>query len=168
MPELVVRAWEGGDAETLNDAVDVSREHLLPFMLWARAPRMTEAERRAWFDAQAAGPDRLHGAWERGVLVGTVGLHDRIGPGGLEVGYWVHAEHLRRGVATAMVRQVCAIAFSDPAVAYLEIRHDTANAASGRVAAAARFAPAGEAPGPLARPAACTGVDRVWRRERPT
>jgi ribosomal-protein-serine acetyltransferase len=168
VPALLVRAWDDGDAEALDDAVDASREHLLPFMLWARAPRMTVGERCAWFAAQAAGRDRLHGAWEDGVLVGTVGLHDRIAPGGLEIGYWVHVDHLRRGVATAMVRQVCTIAFADPAVAYLEIRHDTANAASGRVAAAAGLAPVGEAPGPLARPPACTGIDRVWRLDRPT
>ena len=36
-----------------------------------------------------------------GALVGGCGLHRRIGPSALEIGYWVHVAHTRRGIATA-------------------------------------------------------------------
>jgi ribosomal-protein-serine acetyltransferase len=165
---LVVRPWQDTDADAvaLDDAVDASREHLRAFMVWATAPRMTTDERRAWFAEQAAGGTRLFGAWDGDALVGTVGLHPRIGSGGLEIGFWVHADHLRRGIATAMVARVCAIAFADPAVTHLEIRHDTANTPSGRVPAGLGFVRAGEAPGQAPRPPAATGTDLVWRLER--
>ncbi len=166
--ELRLRPWADTDADAtaLDDAVDASREHLRPFMVWAVAPRMTTAARRAWFAEQAALGNRLFGAWADGALVGTIGLHPRIGPGGLELGYWVHAGHVRRGVATAMVRQAVPLALADPGVTHLEIRHDTANPVSGQVAAAAGFTCVGEAPGPIPLPPAATGTDLVWRLER--
>lgn len=34
-------------------------------------------------------------------VVGGCGLHRRVGPGGLEIGYWVHAAWTRRGIAAA-------------------------------------------------------------------
>jgi RimJ/RimL family protein N-acetyltransferase len=39
----------------------------------------------------------------------------------VELGYWVAAAATRRGVATAGARQLCAEAFSDPAVEFVEI-----------------------------------------------
>jgi len=38
-------------------------------------------------------------ATETGVL-GEVGLMPRIGPGALEIGYWVHIDHVGRRLAT--------------------------------------------------------------------
>ena len=40
-----------------------------------------------------------------GRLVGALGLHRRVGPGALEIGYWVHVDHTRRGIATASARR---------------------------------------------------------------
>jgi len=36
-----------------------------------------------------------------GEIAGSIGLHGRIGPGALEIGYWVHRAWTRRGLATA-------------------------------------------------------------------
>ena len=79
-------------------------------------------------------------------IVGGCGLHRRVGPGGLEIGYWVHAAWTRRGLATAAVRQLAAEAFADPAIAFVEIHHDPANVASGAVAAVAGFTRVAAAP----------------------
>ncbi len=38
------------------------------------------------------------------VVLGGSGLHTRIGPGALEIGYWVQADHIGKGYAT----EVCA------------------------------------------------------------
>ncbi len=169
MDGILIRAWEDTDADAmaLEAAVERSREHLRPFMVWAAAAPMSPVARRAWFAEQAARGNRLYGAWDGDLLVGTIGLHPRIGPGGLEIGYWVHVDHVRRGIATTMVRRVCELAFAEPEVRFLEIRHDTANPASGRVAAAAGFARVGDQPGPEPHAPAGTGVDAVWRLDRP-
>ncbi|MCU1677003.1 MAG: rimJ2, partial [Frankiales bacterium] len=150
----------------LNAAVVASRAHLRPWMPWADASPMTTAERRAWFAAQTAAGDLLFGAWHGGELVGAVGLHRRIDPGGMEIGYWVHVDHVRRGFATEMARQACAIAFASPNVTHVEIHHDVANAPSGRVAAALGFTVVAEVPSRIKAPGG-KGVDRVWRLERP-
>jgi RimJ/RimL family protein N-acetyltransferase len=68
-------------------------------------------------------------------------LHHRIGPGALELGYWVATAFTGRGVATAAVGLLAAEAFADPAIGHVEIHHDARNAASGAVAARAGFTP---------------------------
>jgi RimJ/RimL family protein N-acetyltransferase len=57
-------------------------------------------------------------------------------------------------------------AFTQPGIDRVEIRHDVANQASGRVAAALGFTAVGEQ---LRRPEAPaeTGRMRVWRLDRP-
>ena len=83
----------------------------------------------------------------------------------LEIGYWVHAAFLRRGIATEAVRRLCAEAFDDEAVQRVEIHHDRANFASGRVAAAAGFELVGERPDERKAPGE-EGIECVWRLER--
>ena len=67
------------------------------------------------------------------VLAGGAGLMARIGPGGLEIGYWVHAGHVRRGLATAATSALIAEAFTLPGITRVEIRHDELNTASGGI-----------------------------------
>ena len=57
----------------------------------------------------------------------------RIGPGGLEIGYWVHHAYTRRGLATAAAAALVEQAFRLPGVDRLEIVHDELNVASGGV-----------------------------------
>jgi ribosomal-protein-serine acetyltransferase len=167
--ELVVRPWTLADAPALTRAVTESREHLLPWMPWAAFEPVSGATRLAYLrDAiagEAAGGDRLRGYFLGDVVVGSGGLHQRIGAGGLEIGYWVHRDHTRRGIATAGVHALVAEAFADPAIDRVEILHDRANAASGRVAAAAGFTLVGDHPRPAVAPGD-EGVGRVWRLAR--
>jgi RimJ/RimL family protein N-acetyltransferase len=167
--ELVVRPWTLADAPALTRAITDSVEHLRPWMPWAAGEPVDEATRSAFLrDAiagEAAGGDRLRGWFLRDVVVGGGGLHQRIGAGGLEIGYWVRAAYTRRGVATAAVHALVAEAFADPAIDRVEILHDRANAASGRVAAAAGFTLVGEIPRPATAPAE-EGVGCVWRLAR--
>src|SRR5438093_1311993 len=61
------------------------------------------------------------------------GLHRRIGPGGLEIGYWVHVDHVGHGYATTAAGALTTLAFEDPAITHVEIHVEPANAASNRV-----------------------------------
>ena len=40
---------------------------------------------------------------EAGPVIGMFGLHRRIGPGALEIGYWLHPDYLGCGFATRAV-----------------------------------------------------------------
>ncbi len=167
--DLTLRPWRDEDAPAMGRAVAESLEHLRPWMPWIAHEPLSDDARRAlihgWRRDAKAGGDRVFGMWLGDRVAGGCGLHHRIGPGGLEIGYWVHVAMTRRGIASEAVRQLCAMAFADPAVDRVEIHHDRANMASGRVPARLGFthvrdrAQAPEAPG-------CEGVERIWRLER--
>src|SRR4051794_12188697 len=102
-PRMVVRCWSPEDAPLAKQAEDESRESLRPFMLWAdRTPEpindMIDKLRlfRSWFDS---GEDFLYGGFSKDgtTCIGGAGLHPRVGKGGIEIGYWTHADHLRKG-----------------------------------------------------------------------
>ncbi|MBX3192998.1 MAG: GNAT family N-acetyltransferase [Labilithrix sp.] len=138
-PRLVVRCWSPDDAPKAKKAEDESRESLRAFMPWAdRAPEtLTEVieklrQFRSWFDA---GEDFLFGAFDKasGDVVGGTGLHPRVGKGGLEIGYWVHAGHHRKGIATEMAGALTRVAFELGRMRWVEIRCATKNVASAGV-----------------------------------
>ncbi len=68
-----------------------------------------------------------------GRVIGGFSLHRRIGPDGLEVGYWLDAGHTGRGLATAAAGALTAAALALPEVCRVEIHTDEANAASAAV-----------------------------------
>lgn len=172
MPAVVVRPLSEDDAEALEAAVEASRAHLVPYMPWASQPAQGVEWRRGWLRemlaGEAAGGDRYRGFFDAatGALVGAGGLHRRVGPGGWEIGYWVHVDWAGRGVATAAVAQLVAEGFADEDVTFLEIHHDVTNLASGAVARRAGFSEAGTIPRAPAAPAD-TGTDRRWVLRRP-
>jgi RimJ/RimL family protein N-acetyltransferase len=162
---LVLRRWRPADAEALSRAIDESLEHLRPWMPWA-APASLE-ERRAilasWEREWDMGGDLVYGLLLGPLVVGSFGLHRRIGPGGLEIGYWVHAAHTRRGYASAAVATLTSMAFTLPGIAVVEIHHDRANLASEGVPRTLGFTLVGEhSSSPPAEP----GIYRAWRMTR--
>jgi RimJ/RimL family protein N-acetyltransferase len=112
-------------------------------MAWADEQRDAAAQ-RAWIRETLRDPaSRVFVGWIDGRVVGMCGLHARIAPGVLEIGYWTHVDFTRSGIATEMARRLCAIAFEDPAIDHVEIHHHPGNVASGRVPARLGFTRAG-------------------------
>lgn len=167
--DLVIRSWKQSDAEALARAIDESLEHLRPFMPWVASEPMSPAERRALIDrwnAEAeAGGDETVGLFLGDQVVGGSGLHRRIGEGGLEIGYWVHRDFTRRGIATAASKALTEEAFRRPGIDRVEIHHDVANVASGGVPLKLGFRLVGEQPREIKAPAE-SGVHRIWRVTR--
>ncbi|HYA08074.1 MAG TPA: GNAT family N-acetyltransferase, partial [Gaiellaceae bacterium] len=64
------------------------------------------------------------------VLLGGTGLHPRVGPGGLELGYWIRASATREGIATESSAALTRVAFEVCGADRVEIRIDPANKAS--------------------------------------
>ncbi len=165
--ELVFERWTQRDLEPLSTARSESEEHLVPWMSWA-----SQRER-----SSIAGvlTDSAEG-WESGErfeyairnrrreLCGGVGLVARIGAGGLEIGYWVHAAHVRQGIATLAAAALADAAFRLTAVDHVEIHHDEANLASGAVPVRLGFRKLGVFPEMPKAPAE-TGREVRWRME---
>jgi ribosomal-protein-serine acetyltransferase len=165
--ELVVRPWRVEDAPQLQAAVVDSVEHLRPWMPWIAHEPLTVAQRAqliaGWLHPHT--PDEVFGLFAAGTVVGGCGLHPRIGPGGLEIGYWVRLGWTGRGYATEAARRLTAIALARPGITHVEIHHDVANVASGRVPAKLRFTLVGDHPETPTSPGE-SGVERIWRLGR--
>ena len=139
-PRLVIRCWSPEDAPACKRAEDESRDHLRTFMTWAdREPEsmreVTDKLRlfRSWFDI---GEDFMFGAFLKDAperCIGGCGLHPRAGKGGLEIGYWMHVDHLRKGIATEMAGALTRVAFDVGRVRWVEIRCASKNVASAGV-----------------------------------
>ena len=175
---VTLHRWRAGagPAAELAKAVAESAGLLRPFMPWARgeygladAEQFLETCEQGWeagteFSyAIRSGP--VLGSSE---LAGSAGLMARIGPGGLEIGYWVHAGHVRRGLATAATSALIAEAFTLPGITRVEIRHDELNTASGGIPRKLGFTFVRSEPGTDSRLDGTEPTDLVWEitRER--
>lgn len=165
---VTLRRYRAEDADGLFRAVTESLDHLSPWLPWAADYTRESAEE---FLAQSA-TDWDHGKAYNyaittgGVLAGGIGLMARIGPGGLEIGYWVHREYARRGLATAASAALVDQAFRLPGVDRVEIVHDELNVASGGVPRKLGFTEVERRPLDLPAPEG-NGIGVVWRLTRP-
>ncbi|MPY99160.1 MAG: GNAT family N-acetyltransferase [Actinophytocola sp.] len=129
---VVLRRIREDDAAAVSEAVTVSLEHLWPWMPWATAEAAAlDAQRERCREAEELwdkGTDFIYHVWlPDGPLVGCVGAHRRIGPGGLEIGYWVHVEHAGNRYTTEAARALTPQVLRLPDVDRVEIRCDELN-----------------------------------------
>jgi len=141
---VVLRRYRGDELSALVEAVSASVEHLRPWMPWASAdplgPGLADFVARSVEGFDRA-EDFSYAVWddESGKLVGGTGLHPRLGPGRIEVGYWVRDGWLGRGIATAAARALATSAFALPGITEVHIHCDEANVASAAVPARLGF-----------------------------
>lgn len=162
---LTLRRWMPDDEAVLGRIVTESLEHLLPWMPWARFEPLTNEARRAliegWESEWRAGGDVTLAVMAGDEPVGSTGLHRRLGPNALEIGYWVHVAHVGRGYATELSRVLTDAAFAIPGIERVEIHHDKANVRSAAVPRKLGFNFEGEHEREPAAPAE-TGAEWVW------
>jgi ribosomal-protein-serine acetyltransferase len=167
--EVLLRLWRVDDAARLGEAVAESAEHLRPWMAWMADEPQTLEQRQAilarWDAEWSDGGDAYYGIFLDGDVVGSCGLHRRLGPDALEIGYWIHAAFVRRGLATETARLLTDAAFSMPEISSVEIHHDRANLASFGVPRRLGYRFVGEQPDEATAPED-TGVECIWRIER--
>lgn len=166
---VTLRRWQAADTDTVCDLVLGSLEHLRPWLAWATdfgprdAAQFTGQCEQDW----ESGAGFHYAIISGGAVTGACGLHDRIGPGGLEIGYWVHARHLRRGIATAATAALVEAAFGIPGIDRVEIVHDEANLASSGVPRKLGFTEITRRPNPDGpQTPGESGTDVVWRLTR--
>jgi RimJ/RimL family protein N-acetyltransferase len=127
------------DAELVADAIRESLDHLRPWMPWA-------IEENATVEHQAARLAGVAAGWDAGTefgyvarfqgdssFVGMIGMHRRIGPRGIEIGYWAHARHAGRGYMSAAATAITEAAADLPDIDRVEIHTDEANVRSAAI-----------------------------------
>lgn len=167
---LVIRAWKPEDAPLLHAAVTASTEHLRPWMEWIAFEPTTVEDRRKlieqWVVDAAEGRDVVYGVFLAGAdgegpAIGGCGFHDRVGPGGIEIGYWIHVDHCGQGYATELSRGLTDAAFAIDGIERVEIHTDKANAISARVPERLGYALTAEKPDAIVAPGE-VGIDQTW------
>src|SRR5215212_1429018 len=141
---LVLRTWTPDDAVALED-----RQKLI-------------AE---WDTKWQAGEDAVYGVFHDGVVVGGTGLHRRIGPRALEIGYWIHVAHIRRGFAKELSAALTDVAFDLDGIDHVEIHHDKDNVASEGVPRSLGYTFVGDVATAVAAPSE-SGVLCIWSMTR--
>ena len=152
---LVIRPWTVADAPALRQAVIDSVDHLLPWMPWAADEPLTLEQRidmiGKWDDERSANAGAVYGILlADGTAVGGTGFHRRHpdGPHILEIGYWVHVDHVGQGIATEAAEALTDAAFALPNTTAVEIQHHPDNHASAAVPRKLGYRRCGERLGP--------------------
>jgi ribosomal-protein-serine acetyltransferase len=134
-----VRPYRAGDGAALWEAVEESREHILPWLPWGdqhRSPTDSEAFVRKCQARWLLREDLPVGIWERatGRFLGGSGLHivDWEVPS-FEIGYWLRRSAVGQGYMTEVVRLLCGLAFETLAANRVFIRCAAGNLRSAAV-----------------------------------
>lgn len=78
------------------------------------------------------GQDYTYGVFnhEETQVLGSTGLHTRVGPEAREIGYWIHQDFINQGLATELTAALTTVAFVIDRVIRVEIHCDPANGRS--------------------------------------
>lgn len=131
--------WRPEAVDEVLEAVRSSFAELQQWMHWAQTMPTREEQRTALTEgATAFDAGTAYGFVFREVatraLVGGGGVHRRVGPRAVEIGYWVRSDRHDRGYATRATEAMTDAAFTYLAdVDRVEIHMDHANFASARV-----------------------------------
>lgn len=127
-----------GPADALVAAINASLEHLQPWMAWASEPATSAtmstflvAQAELWDQCRDFGYSIVDTATDD--VIGGCGLHNRLGPGALEIGYWVHVDRAGQGLASRGAGALTEAAFALAGIARVEIHCDEENHRSARV-----------------------------------
>jgi RimJ/RimL family protein N-acetyltransferase len=136
---LVIRCYDPHDAPLLKEAIDSSLDHLRPWMPWAKdepQPLEQKIELLRTFRGQFdLGTNFAYGVFEpdESRQLGGAGLHPRGGEGSLEIGYFIRADAIGRGLATEVAAVLTRVGFEKCGLVRVDIQVDPANEGSVRI-----------------------------------
>jgi RimJ/RimL family protein N-acetyltransferase len=136
---FAARCWTQADAPLALEAIGASLPELLRWTPWVIPEPFEVAvledrfrgfqqrfETREHFIYGLFDPDERR-------VIGQAGLYGRIGPGALEIGYWIRTDAAGRGYATEATRALTALAFLECGAQRVEVRCDPEHAASAAI-----------------------------------
>ncbi|MER7081922.1 Protein N-acetyltransferase, RimJ/RimL family [Saccharopolyspora kobensis] len=171
LESAVLRRWRGTDLAALHRVVTESLPHLRPWMPWAAGDYSLESAAAFLQKAQDnwhTGRAFTYAITVGGTIAGCISLERRIGPTGLEIGYWLHPGHTGRGLVTTAAAALVDRALALPGIDHVEIWHDAGNTASGAVPQRLGFTCVDRRSPPRELPTSPgeAGIDVIWRLTR--
>ena len=136
---LVIRCWHPDDASLFKAALDESLPELQRWIPWAmKEPSkldVLEDRLSGYRDDFFAGRNALFALMDpdETEVLGGAGLYRRVGPGALEIGYWVRSDQAGQGLATEVARVMTDVGFMLAGIERLEIHCDPHNGPSAAV-----------------------------------
>ena len=139
-PAVVLKQARQSHLEGLHAAIVFSQAELREFIDWAGGevpPKRSTTQdflancQDSWLNLEAF--NYVITAPQSGEIIGSCALMGRQGPGRLEIGYWVRSDCVEMGVATAATTLLTRAAFGLRDISVVQIHHDAANIASGRI-----------------------------------
>ncbi len=135
-PRLHLSALGPEHVAQLQEVIPKNKAHLAAAMPWAATEPLAYEQRlellrrmRGNFDL---GIDFVLGIFDRSTdrYIGGTGLHPRIGPQALEIGYWIALDYQARGLVTEAVTALVSVALEEMGARRLEIRCSPQNSRS--------------------------------------
>jgi RimJ/RimL family protein N-acetyltransferase len=140
-----MRCWSPADAPVLRAALDVCDAHLRPMIPFMKDEPRSLQETVQWLRGHRAAFDlgtmyryAVYDSEEQNLL-GENMLLARVGPGGLEIGYWTHKDTVGKGIATEASSAMIRVAFEIEKVNRVEIMCAPQNLASAAIPARLGF-----------------------------
>ena len=136
---MLLRPWAPSDAGALREVFDASRAALEQWTPWVLDGSDTvdalREKLQKYADNFSAGVEWRYAmiAHDDGRILGGASLHPRVGPGAIEIGYWVATPATGQGFATEAAEALTAQALRSGDIERIEIRCEPANDASMRV-----------------------------------
>jgi RimJ/RimL family protein N-acetyltransferase len=135
--EFHLRRYTLADVESVHEAIKASFAEIHLWMPWCVEPVKIEDQREfvegtypKWMTGEAFNFAIIDAD---GKQIGAVSLMDRVGPGGLEIGYWLRTDSTGRGVMTRAVARLTEVGLGLPGIERIEIHCDEANVRSAAV-----------------------------------
>lgn len=160
-----LRRFTLDDVPALHEAIVASFAELHLWMPWCTEPVESVDQRdfvergiRNWETAEALNFAVVDAA---DALVGSIALMDRIGPGGLEIGYWLRTDATGHGLITRAAKALTELGLWLPGVARIEIHCDAANVRSAAVPRRLGFRLDREQDGEITAPGE-SGREQYW------
>ena len=171
--DVVARWIHPTDIEALVDVEQASYAELHEWMPWASSRDALSVEAATEFYERTE-DERAEGRTFAYVVAdpaddrpfGGVGCHARIGPGGVEIGYWLHTGHVGRGVISRTVAALTDALLACEDVDHVEIHCDETNARSAAIPRRLGYEMVEIRERQPEAPAE-TGREMIWRRTTP-
>lgn len=136
--DLTIRCYEPEDAVEFKKAIDSSLKHLHKYMEWSHSDpeplfkKITLLEH--WKTEFIKNVDYTYAVFRGEKMVASSGLHKNLEDNNsLEIGYWVRADEINKGIATKVSLALIIIAFEIIKVKKVEIHYEIDNVFSSKI-----------------------------------